>query len=61
MPWLLTYSDHLAGVPHVLRVTGRGLETGKVTEEVRGAPGDFGGDKGGAPAEFQPSFRVRFL
>ncbi|KAK1670623.1 hypothetical protein QYE76_058782 [Lolium multiflorum] len=23
----------------------------------RGAPGDFAGDKGGAPAEFQPSFR----
>jgi hypothetical protein len=24
----------------------------------RGAPGDFAGEKGGAPAEFQPSFRV---
>lgn len=24
----------------------------------RAAPGDFGGEKGGAPAEFQPSFRV---
>ncbi|KAF5202086.1 40S ribosomal protein S10-1 [Thalictrum thalictroides] len=23
----------------------------------RGPPGEFGGDKGGAPAEFQPSFR----
>lgn len=27
----------------------------------RGAPGDFGGDKSGAPAEFQPSFRVIIL
>ncbi|GJM91811.1 hypothetical protein PR202_ga08227 [Eleusine coracana subsp. coracana] len=24
----------------------------------RGAPGDFTGEKGGAPAEFQPSFRI---
>ncbi|XP_057462447.1 40S ribosomal protein S10-1-like isoform X3 [Actinidia eriantha] len=23
----------------------------------RGPPGEFGGDKGGAPREFQPSFR----
>jgi hypothetical protein len=27
----------------------------------RGAPGDFAGEKGGAPAEFQPSFRVRAI
>jgi hypothetical protein len=27
----------------------------------RGAPGDFAGEKGGAPAEFQPSFRVRAM
>lgn len=24
----------------------------------RGPPGEFGGDKGGAPADYQPSFRV---
>ena len=25
----------------------------------RGGPGDFGGEKSGAPADYQPSFRVR--
>jgi hypothetical protein len=27
----------------------------------RAAPGDFTGEKGGAPGDFQPSFRVRAL
>ncbi|GFZ06692.1 RNA binding Plectin/S10 domain-containing protein [Actinidia rufa] len=42
-----------------LREIGQGLVTEMGTVEVRGGPlGEFGGDKGGAPREFQPSFRV---